>query len=542
MSLLRDPSKTLEVAFFAVFITLLRRVVLSRMSRYHEESPAFKNEDVELTATTKTNTFNSKLAATANAMRRQSHVWRSIILSTQNETYKPYCVYIRVLDFRNLSNMLEDFKFTDEIQSDFFAGAMERFHKPEPKRLTKMRIFKYLNAPPIMDAIGSAITTKSVHLEELDGPLNHDLLPCWISNKPHLKSLILFRGDALSEKAGVALRNGSQNFKNLTILEWRHPDADKVFSAFLKSLNLHTLEYLEMIGGNSLGELSFDALATQAMSLRELKLNDLPEDAVKNLHKLRACSSMHTLSIEDGTRGRVHLEQNHNDVFLEVVAWLSACGRLRDLSIKNLFDGPAILARALSSQTLQLERLSLEGYEMSLDSATAFHAALSDQRHLKTLELKGSCEEANPNHSAILTDALCNLPQLKTLRLKDISEDFEEMHITQLAFGLPMLEDFWTSGQILGRDVLDALANMKHLKTLNLYALTQFTCEDILGFIARLDKEVQHGFSLNIMAQDNEYNLTEEEQTLIREVLAAEVEGRLDFVVWRDDEWNSDDD
>lgn len=518
---------------WAVIVTLSRYIDANRMTSYHEESPAFKNEDVEMSATTKT----------AKALTRQSKVWRSIILSTQGETYKPYCVYIRVLDFRNLTNMLEDFKFGDEMRLKFFAGAMERFHKPESKRLTKARRFPYLNIPPIIDAIGTEITKQSPHLQELDGQLNHDLLPSWISNTPHLKSMTLYRGDALSEDAGIAVRTSAQSFKNLTILKWRHPDADLVFSVFLSSLNPHTLEYLEMIGGNLLGGLSFDALATQAMSLRELKLNDLAEDAVKNLHKLRPCSSIHTLSLEDGTRGRVHLEQNHDGVFLEVVAWLCSCAQLRDLSFKNFFDGPAILASALSSKIVKLERLSLEGYDVALDSATAFHTALSDQRQLKTLELKGSCEDATPSHSLILVDALCDLPQLETLRLKDVSEDFEEVHITQLALGLPVLEDFWTSGQILGRDVLDVLASMRCLKTLNLYALTRFTCGDILDFISGLDKDKQRGFSLNIMAQDILYNLTEEEQTLIREVLAQELEGRLEFVVWRDEEWeNSDDD
>lgn len=441
--------------------------------------------------------------------------------------------------------MLEDYKFRDTIRSDFFAGPLKKFQSevPEEKRSTKMRMFQSLDALPILDAIGNAITIRSVYIEELAGHLSHDLLPMWISNTAHLKSLTLYRGDALSEDAGIAVRRSAQKFKNLTILEWRNPNADNVFSAFLKSLNPQSLEYFEMIGSNRLGELSFDALATQAMSLRELKLNDLTEDAVKNLHKLRPCSSIHTLSLEDSTRGRVHLEQDYNDIFMEVVAWLSACGQIRDVSFKNLFDGPAILARALSSQTVKLERLSLEGYELSFDSATAFHAALSDQRQLKTLELKGSCEEATPNHLVILVDALCNLPQLETLRLKDISEDFEEVHITNLAFGLPMLEDFWTSGQTLGSDILPVLASMKHLKTLNLYALTQFTCQDILDFISQLDKDMQRGFSLNIMAQDNEYNLTENEQTMIRQFLAKELEGRLEFVVWRDEEWeNSDDD
>lgn len=439
--------------------------------------------------------------------------------------------------------MLEDFKFGDEMRSKFFAGSMEEFHKHEPKRRFKQWKFNYLNVLPIIDAIGTEITKKSAYIQELDGPLNYALLPTWISNTPHLRSMTLYHGDALSEDAGKAVRSSTQNFKNLTIFECRYPDADVGFSSFCNELNPHSLQYFEMIGSNLLGGLAFDALATQSISLRVLKLNDLTANAVKNLHRLRPCRSVQTLSIENGITGQVRLEQNENEVFLEVVAWLSSCDQLRDLSLKYFIDGPAILASVLSSPKVKLERLSLEGYDIALDSATAFHTALADQRQLKTLELKGTCDNATPNHSTILVEALCNIPQLETLRLKDISEDFEEMHITQLALGLPALEDFWTSGQILGRDVLDVLATMRCLKTLNLYALSKFTCEDILGFVSALDKEKQRGFSLNIMAQDILYDLTDEEQALIREVLARELEGRLDFVVWREEEWeNSDDD
>jgi hypothetical protein len=195
-TMLARSNRDYEGHLWAVTVTLSRCIDANRTTSYHEESPAFKNEDVDMTATTKT----------AKALTRQSNVWRSIILSTQGETYKPYCVYVRVLDFRNLTNMLEDFKFGVEMRSKFFAGAMERFHKPESKRLTKARKFPYLNIPPIIDAIGTEITKQSPYLQELDGQLNHDLLPSWISNTPHLKSMTLYRGDALSEDAGIAVR------------------------------------------------------------------------------------------------------------------------------------------------------------------------------------------------------------------------------------------------------------------------------------------------------------------------------------------------
>jgi hypothetical protein len=507
------------------------------MLSFHEDSPSFKNED-EMTALTKT---NSKVAPTERAMIRQSNIWRSIILSTLDETFKPYCVYIRTLDFRNLSGLLEDYKFSKKIRKDFFAGPMQQFKFDQVDANRTQNFFEYLDMIRIINAVGEAITTKSAHLEELHGHLSPGFLPQWIRNSPHLQSLTLYLGNALTQEAGAAFRKCAPMFKSLTISEWRDSNADEVFAAFLNHLNSQTLEYLEIISSNRLGELSFDALSAHATSLKELKLNSLSEDAMKNLDKLRLCTSIHILSLEDNTRGQVLLETDHPDVFVEIVAWLSACTKLKDVSMKNFFDGPAILARVLSSPDVVLDRLSLEGYELGRDSTAAFHTALSDQRQLKTVELKGTCEDGNQNHLTILVEALCNLQNLQTLRLKDISEDFEETHITNLALRLPMLEDFWTSGQNLGPDVLPVLASMKYLKTLNLNALTQFGCTDILDFVSQLDDETQRDFNLNLMSQDAEYNLTDAEQELIRDILRSKVDGKFDFDLWReDDEENSD--
>lgn len=476
-------------------------------------------------------------------MRRQANVWRSIILSTQNETFKPYCVYMRTVDFRNLSLMLDDYKFTNKVRSDFFAGSMKQYKFEKSEADEPKRVFQYLDVVPIVNAVGDAITTKTAYLEELAGHLTPASLLQWIRNSPHLESLTLYVGNALTEEAGVAFRQCAQKFRNLTIREWIDPDADEVFAAFLAQLAPNTLEYLYLISSNCLGKLSFDALSTHAESLNELKLNNLTEDALKDLHKLRPCTSVHTLSLDDNTRGQVSLEASHPDVFIGVVAWLSECTKLRDISIKHLSDAPAILARVLSSSDVVLDRLSLEGYELGRDSTAAFHTALSDQRKLRTVELKGTCEDANPNHIIILVEALCNLQNLQTLRLKDISDDFEETHITNLALSLPNLEDLETSGQNVGPDVLHVLASMKHLKTLNMYALTQFSCTDILDFVSLLDEETHRGFNLSLMAQDAEFNLNDEEQELIRDVLRSKLDGRMDFVLERDaDSENSDDD
>ena len=133
-----------------------------------------------------------------------------------------------------------------------------------------------------------------------------------------------------------------------------------------------------------------------------------------------------------------------------------------------------------------------------------------------------------------MVDALCRLQYLRELALKDVSDEFDETHIMRLSLELPLLEEFWTSGGEVSSDILPCLANMKYLKNLNLYALTKFTSSEIVDFISQLDEQTQRGFYLGVMAGDSEYDLSEEEQTFIRDLLREKLDGRFDFVLWRE--------
>jgi hypothetical protein len=48
--------------------------------------------------------------------QRWSILWRSVILSALGHTYYPYCQHIKVLDLRDLQNLLEDDQFKDSIR------------------------------------------------------------------------------------------------------------------------------------------------------------------------------------------------------------------------------------------------------------------------------------------------------------------------------------------------------------------------------------------------------------------------------------------
>lgn len=48
--------------------------------------------------------------------QRWSTLWKSLILSALGQTYYPYCQHIKVLDLRDLQNLLEDDQFKGSIR------------------------------------------------------------------------------------------------------------------------------------------------------------------------------------------------------------------------------------------------------------------------------------------------------------------------------------------------------------------------------------------------------------------------------------------
>jgi hypothetical protein len=473
-------------------------------------------------------------------------LWRSIILSSVNKTYKPYCHYLRILDFRNLSSLFEDIKFSAASRG-FFAGGLEHLHFTKEdiygrhaKSPSKKRVFQSTDIFPTLNAIGEAVTQQTSLLEELDGHFSQRFLPQWTARSPRLHSLVLWEGNALGNGVQESIRMNCPSFRSLTIRQWLESDADQTFATFVSGLRPHSLEYFEMISFSNIASVSFNALNQHAKSLTELKLGSLHDDAILALGQLRECTALRLLVLGDNL-GSLQLEATQNDIFLEIVEWLSACSNLRDLTMKKFYDGPAILAQVLPSPNVSLSKLSLEGYVVCRHGSAAFHASLTEQPQLQSVWLKGDGEDALPSDLDIMVDALCRLPNLHELVLKDVSDEFDESHIIRLALGLPLLEEFWTSGIDVSSDVLPCLARLKNLKSLTLYALTKFTSEEIAGFISRLDPQTQKGFNLSLMASDVEYDLSEEELIFIREILKTRLDGRFDFVLWRDADLSSSD-
>ena len=223
------------------------------------------------------------------------------------------------------------------------------------------------------------------------------------------------------------------------------------------------------------------------------------------------------------------LEKRHNDIFLEVVAWLCQCKRLRTISLYNLLGAPALLTPVLLESGIHLTKLALEGYLMS--ESRDFHRALSQQTSLQDLWLKGESSD-NLEDVDLLVESLSKLENLTDMRLQDVSDYFLDKHFCTLAKSLQRLEVWESSGYAIGDEIWGDMASMKSLRRLEFNAPTRFTSDGIMNYILNLGPG-NNGLLLNIAMQDVDYNLTDEEQSRIRETLTSKVDGRFDFMLFR---------
>jgi len=251
---------------------------------------------------------------------------------------------------------------------------------------------------------------------------------------------------------------------------------------------------------------------------------------------LQGCTALESLDLKDA-QGLINLEATENDIFLEVVAWLGKCERLRDLHLKDFVSGPAILTQVCLRDNIKLRELEIEGY--TLASSRDFHGALSHQTSLQSLKLEADPEDAFRDDIDMLVSAICELKNLKYLNLLATSEYFRTPEITLLAANLRNLEELWFAGYATD-DVWKVLSPLP-LRALNIHALSSFSFDGILAFIDSLREDVNQGLLLSIMNQDANYGLTEQEQVIIRESIVAKVDGQFDYVLFRDAESDSED-
>ena len=301
-------------------------------------------------------------------------------------------------------------------------------------------------------------------------------------------------------------------------------------ASFLNEISPQSLQSLEIFSHSTIGPESFLALNCHKDSLTELHLRSISADAMVTLHYLKGCTNIVSLHLSESSGSTTDLEHRHNDVFLEIIAWIRECKQLKSIKLSHFFSAPSLLTPILLENDIELAELELDEYTMAVGKT--FHRALSHQRSLKSLYLKGEGDELGTDGYDILVDSLCKLENLTDLSLENISDYFQDKHICRLARGLPKLETFATSGFGVTDVVLKDLVNLKYLRRLLFNALTNFTAKGLLAYVQGLGHSNQ-GLVLAVMMADMDSNLELRQQDLIRETLSKRVGGTFEFMLIR---------
>jgi hypothetical protein len=236
---------------------------------------------------------------------------------------------------------------------------------------------------------------------------------------------------------------------------------DSDLASFFSGLRSNSLRSFTAISAQSIGPETLLALNNHSSSLKILKLNGLKSDAIKSLSLLQGCEALEVLDIQDAD-GLINLETTENDVFLEVVAWLGRCRRLKELSFKKFLSAPAILTDICLRDQIRLKKL--EVLEYPLVSNRVFHQAISQQASLECLILRADPEGSFRDDIDTLVSSISQLSNLKELDLLYTSDYFKSAEIRQLASNLTNLEKITFSGFDVTDEIWPSVAGLHHLR------------------------------------------------------------------------------
>jgi len=493
--------------------------------------------------------FERNVAAVKRICSQWTLQWKSIIRSSLGHTRYPYCLYIRSLDLRNLAELLEDPWFR-ELSQSFFADDMTQFlRKPDTPMKQKIRgakaLYKKLDVPVILDLVGESITNyvstaatqngATVALEEISGEISGLALPRWVGRISKLKSMTLWDGAALSESVATSIGHNCPQFDDLTFYG-SNPDIDQDLASFFSGLKKDSLRSFTALSANAVGPETLLSLNHHKSSLQRLKLDGLRSAAIKNLSLLQGCVGLVSLEIQDSD-GSVNLEATENDIFLEVIAWLGRCEKLRELLLRNLASGPAILTQVCLRNNVRLHTLQVTNYPLLGNQD--FHRALSHQTSLESLSLKADPEGASRDDIDVLIASISQLHKLRYLNLVNTSDYFHTSEILKLSSALTRLEDLSFGGYDVTDDLWRGLANLHQLRILNISAMTSFSFDGILSYISAL-KDSNKGLALWVMSQKAENPLSDYEQSIIKQSITEKVDGKFDFTLFREADSDSE--
>lgn len=296
----------------------------------------------------------------------------------------------------------------------------------------------------------------------------------------------------------------------------RNKDTDEALANLLNELCPQSLESFET---SAYRPEAFQALSCHLKSLNELKLENLPTSSIPVIPLLKGCTNLVSLSLGGHEQQTIDLEGSHNDVFLEMVAWLKECKKLRKLTFTTFFGAPALMIPLLLDNSIRLTLLKYEGF-VTRDTKK-FHQALANQTSLRSLWLKENVRK-NALEPDVLIESLSKLVNLTELHLGETSNSFVDHQVVHLAGKLPKLEVWSTSGYRLTDAIWGTIATLRSLRRLEFGTLMTFTTDGILDFIEKLGPG-NRGLILSLSRS----TIPSAKRKVIQKIIAQKIDGKF---------------
>lgn len=304
-------------------------------------------------------------------------------------------------------------------------------------------------------------------------------------------------------------------------------NCDKKLASICSALPDNTLKTFTTFSRTYFGPETCLALNKHGASLKVLELQ-LDNADTSLLEMLEGCTALESLKLTGPGRA-INLNSSDPEAISRITPWLLSCHNLHMLTVHGFTSGAALATPVLLSDKIHLEELEIDSYEES--DQDSFHRALLNQTSLQRLLLDG--EEVKTRDSLdTFVHSLCQLKQLRSLKLLWVSANFSDRNINAIAEQLENLEHLYIGGLGLRDMSLESVAYLKNLQSVTFSGLTNFTMDGFLELIGRLGAG-NKGLVLTVDNANPDDGLLEEEQTFIRNALVEAVDGRFEYIFLR---------
>lgn len=304
-------------------------------------------------------------------------LWRSVYMATAGKSLYPYHTYLRFLDLRDLSNLIDHPHFKRKVEKYFFQGELSQY-RARPVQ--------------ILELFGDSILANNPVVEGVSGSITAEALQRWVPLMPRLRRLELWDGHVLANsQTQEAIYQNCPYFEELSIYSWTGQDTDSQLAPFISGLPQDSLSTLIVIRPCGISEKTVEALNRHGNSLKTLKLDLDPSEGAA-LGMLRACTSLESLSIQFS--GTVDLEASEPDAAKQFSSFLGDCKSLKEVVFTNLKNAPTALVPLLLDEQIPLGDLVMSARTPFFGQhSETFNHALIQKKTLRSLHLQGEAQE-----------------------------------------------------------------------------------------------------------------------------------------------------